>query len=285
MFKKGTVTSFYGQKGGIGKSMLSANIASTLADDMKVLFIDNDRQANSTQMLMRKEYERGHIIDLLDGKPFDIHRVYPEEFEKELYMIPGFSAPPSSKNDLRVRKLVKKLSEKKKNAHKLLADILKSHIKENNFDLVIIDNPNQSDVIMDNIFYFTDYLFMPFKPGLSETNGLSDMFKSIKEMNKKNFKIKLAGIILSIVNQRRNDTREKIQMLYEAVGEKIVLESVMDDCAEYQTAWGKHLPLDVMITAPKNQSLQNMQGLADEILERMGYEFDNTETKTKKQEE
>jgi len=62
------VISFLSNKGGTGKTMAAVNTAAMLARHSKVLFVDTDPQANSTDALLYDQEVENSIFDFLRGK-------------------------------------------------------------------------------------------------------------------------------------------------------------------------------------------------------------------------
>ena len=65
-----TVTAFFTNKGGVGKTTVACNFAHALADrDRNVLVIDADPQCNASTMLLGEEYLDHKPTDFVNGKP------------------------------------------------------------------------------------------------------------------------------------------------------------------------------------------------------------------------
>src|SRR5271157_336691 len=84
-------------KGGVGKTFITLNLASVFADRFNTLMIDTDPQNNIATTLYDHIIEdiekQKTIADLYSGKAFDIIKVFPDEYGKgvgkKLYLLPG----------------------------------------------------------------------------------------------------------------------------------------------------------------------------------------------------
>jgi len=95
--KKPKIISMVNNKGGVGKTFLTLNIASSFADDYKTLIIDNEAQNNVATTLFSEFIdiiEGGKTIaEAYEGKDCEIIKVFDDEkakgFNKQLFLLPS----------------------------------------------------------------------------------------------------------------------------------------------------------------------------------------------------
>lgn len=134
------------QKGGVGKSTLSFDIAAAEADDSakNVLLIDLDPQGHSTEGIGLKDFwVRKGIPTLYEGL-MSLNRINPQELIQE---VPGekFFAIPSN---FQMMELDKDLNSARSRETRLL-DLLNVYKKA--FDVIIIDSPSYFGNLTDNL--------------------------------------------------------------------------------------------------------------------------------------
>ena len=134
------------QKGGVGKSTLSFDIAAAEAEDStkNVLLIDLDPQGHSTEGIGLKDFwVRKDIPTLYDGL-MSLNRINPQELIQE---VPGenFFAIPSN---FQMMELDKDLNSARSRETRLL-DLI--NVLKTAFDVIIIDSPSYFGNLTDNL--------------------------------------------------------------------------------------------------------------------------------------
>jgi chromosome partitioning protein len=204
------------QKGGTGKTTTACNLAHALADmGHKVLLVDFDPQSN---LSMSFGIERPEEIELsmhsiltliMDGEPLP---------NKSEYIKPGdkLDIIPCNIN-LSVTEI--NLRDEMGGEHTLkeLLEPLRT-----DYGYIIIDTNPYLGLLTINALAACDSVIIPVSPQLWSATGLTDLLKTIFKVKKKiNPKIDVAGILLTICDERTRLFREAKNLLDEHYGDKI----------------------------------------------------------------
>ena len=163
------IISFVNQKGGVGKTTLSINIAAILADKGKrVLIIDNDSQSNVTSTFFNYEPTKTLYNVLLNN--LDLKEIIQNTDIKNLDVAVN-SIASSDINLLLSTEIAREVK-------------LKNAIKEAklNYDYIIIDCNPALDLSLINALVATDEIVIPIDCSAYSLTGLNNLLKFIEKL-------------------------------------------------------------------------------------------------------
>lgn len=177
-------------KGGAGKTSTITNLAVTLANaGCRVLLVDGDQQANSTEVLAsgRKYYAQfGHTVcDLYNNQRFDIQKAIIPAVSGE-DNIPNLSLIPSDPSFERVMENCLTRHHREK--------ILGRHLQAvaTQYDYILIDCSPGLNLSTTNAAYIADHVLIPVDGGSFALTGLDvvlDYLDEIREESFRNFSV------------------------------------------------------------------------------------------------
>jgi len=206
-----TIT-FGNQKGGVGKSTTSATVAFLLSEmGYKVLAVDMDSQANMVQMIANTDdllqYESKTIdIALKEG---DV-RPYILAASDNLHFIPS--------DDYLVLINETRKSSMLKQALEPVQDF---------YDFIIIDTPPNLSKQTTNALMASDYVVVMFQTEKLPYNALPrflDWVEGARQAGNKDLKV--AGILSTLVDGRRTDGKELLELVRKEYGD-LVFKTVL----------------------------------------------------------
>lgn len=186
------------QKGGVGKTTTSVNLAYALALlKKKTLLIDMDPQAHACAIYSPAPVkEEPTIMDVLLDRKFDIRKAIRPAFVSGREVDNLFLIPSNIHLELGEKKLDLK-PHREKILHNQLGKIRKS------FDYIVIDCPPRLNQLTVNAIYAADLLLIPTVLDRYSLDGIADLFDTIEEVKEEE---KARFLIL----KNAYDMREKI---------------------------------------------------------------------------
>lgn len=191
----GPVVAIANQKGGVGKTTTSINLAASLAAlDKRVLLIDLDPQGNTTSGLGfdKKAIERGMYDILMHEAP--IQDVIIQTDCEGLYLVPASM-------DLAGAEVELVTIEKREN---IIQRAFESY-KGETFDYVVVDCPPALNLLTLNALTAADRVLITLQTEFYAMEGLTQLIDTIRRVRQSlNPELTMDGILLTMVDRRNN---------------------------------------------------------------------------------
>ena len=205
------IISIANQKGGVGKTTTSINLAAGLAYlGKKVLLIDFDPQGNASQGV-------GHEIGLEDLTVYDalLGGADVRDCIKTLNKPPLDILPANislAGADLEIAKI-------EKNREQLLKKVL-SRVS-GNYDFIVIDCPPSLGLLNTNALTASDSVLIPVQCEYYALEGVTQLLQTIRLVQKLfNPNLKIEGVLLTMYDARTNLSAEVAQEVHKHFKEK-----------------------------------------------------------------
>lgn len=198
------------RKGGSGKTTTAVNLAAALHQkNHKVLLVDLDPQANATISVGVDPYAVTKNINTLltsiDVKPADTLILTPFG----LHLLPSHPDLSQTEGGMKATQV----------------GMLKSILDELDpyYDFIVIDTPPSESYLAVNALAAADEVIIPLQAHYLALQGLAQAIEQIEHVKKGlNPKIKIVGILPTMVNQRTNIGRSVIEQVRKAYPEYLL---------------------------------------------------------------
>lgn len=251
------------QKGGVGKTTTSINVAACLASlKKKVLLIDADHQGNCSSGLgiAKQNLEQNFYHFLMQGAKLN-------EVLKETEM-PGLQIIPANRDLLGLDLEMMELKNRDTQLRRRLEEELNNKDSERYYDFIIIDSTPNLNILSINIMSAANRLLIPLQAEYLSLEGLADLIETYKRIKETlNPSLSILGILITMYSSNNNLSKEVAAHLKQHMGD-LLLKTFIPRNVRVAEAPSYCQP--VIVYDPKSTGAVCYQQLTNEILDIIG---------------
>lgn len=259
----GKIIALVNQKGGVGKTTSSINLAASLGVlRKKVLLIDLDPQGNaSTGLGINKADFDKSIYDLLIDEATVSEVIIKTKFNN-LFVIPATINLAGADIEL--------MEKSKMEPGFIKGNQLKKYLDEikEDYDFIIIDCPPSLGILTTNALTASDSVIIPVQCEFFALEGIMQLLNTIMLAQKKlNANLDIEGVLLTMLDSRTNLGLEVVEDVKSYFKER-VYDTIIPRLVRLSEAPSHGKP--ILAYDPQSRGTEAYLNLAKEVIERNG---------------
>ncbi|UCH98364.1 MAG: ParA family protein [Candidatus Aminicenantes bacterium] len=241
------------QKGGVGKTTTSINVAAALAFlGYKTLLVDMDPQANSTVSFLDPHSLKYTIFDFLDNPQLAFEDIVLPTSINNLFLVPS---------SISLAKLESKLIGEIDGHFRLKDRVDTFRFK---YDYVIIDTPPTLGLITINSFVASSHLIIPIQSSYFALEGTDDLLETIEKVRtRSNPDLALLGVVITMYDKRTVIAKDSVSHIKKLFGRKVFSTIISRNVRLEESPAYKE---SIFTFAPNSKGAEEYQQLAKEIV-------------------
>lgn len=185
----GKIIAVLNQKGGVGKTTTTVNVAAALSKHHNVLIVDLDPQGNATSGLgFNKNDQKNTSYEVLSGSVLVQKAVVPTKYE-HLSLLPAGTNLAAAEQEL------VSVSHRE--------SILKAVLSGLEYDYILIDCPPSLGLLSVNALVSATHVLIPVQTEFYALEGLSLLMQTVQRVQQNlNESLRLLGVVMTMYDKR-----------------------------------------------------------------------------------